>query len=198
MQVTFFATNTDLLQVAQWLLDTPGMMLLEAYSRPDQPNRQLSTVEDVAQLIGDRAWGFSAWLDTTCAPPRARWIEFEPNTQRKLRATGRTEFYSPTMIGINRNNDQNGCLAASYITCWTEKGARQRSFQPDELLNEVDWTMLRMFTSSFQRRLKKAAPARLHSYPIMDDAFGKLRTGEIALWNFGAPCPYPSTDIALT
>jgi len=197
MQVTFFATNTDLLQVAQWLLDVPGIALLEAYSRPDQPNRQLRTIEDVAQLVGERAWGFSAWLETSGAAPRARWIEFEPTTQRKLGAKGRTELNSPAMIGIHRNNDQNGCLAASYISCWNEKGARQRSIYSNELLDDVDWKILRSFTSSFQRTLKKASPAKLHSYPIMEDAFGKLRAGNLKLW-FGGPCAYPSPDIALT
>jgi len=198
MQITFFATNKDLLQVAQWFLDSPGVTLLEAYSRPDQTNRQLRTVDDVAQLIGERAWGFSAWLETTGAPPRARWIEFEPSTQRKLGAKGRTELNSPTMIGINRNNDQNGCLAASYMSCWTEKGARQRSFEAEERLDSVDWKALRTFTSSFQRKLKKAAPAKLHSYPILEDAFGKLQAGDLQLWNFGAPCAYPSPEIAVT
>lgn len=198
MQITFFATNTDLLQIAQWLLDEPGMTLVEAYSRPDQPNRQLRTVEDVGQLIGEGAWGFSAWLETTGAPPCARWIEFEPNTQRKLGAKGRTELHSPAMIGISRNNDQNGCLAASYLSCWTEKGARQRSFNSEEALNDVDWKTLRSFTASFHRKLKKTAPAKLHSYPIMKDAFGKVRAGQLELWNFGAPCIYPSPEIALT
>lgn len=198
MQITFFATNADLLQVAQWLLDTPGMTLLEAYSRPDQPNRQLRTVEDVAQLIGERAWGFSAWLETTGARPRARWIQFEPNTQHKLGGKGRTVLNSPALIGVSRNNDQNGCLAASYMTCWTEKGAHQRSFESEELLSEVDWKALQSFTSSFQRKLKRAAPAKLHAYPIMEDAFSKLQAGDFELWNFGAPCSYPSPDIALT
>ena len=197
MQVTFFATNKDLLQVAQWFLDMRGVTLLEAFSRPDMPNRQLRTVDEVAQLIGERAWSFSAWLETTGAPPRARWIEFEPNTQRRLRAKGRTELNSPAMIGISRNNNQNGCLAASYITCWTEKGARQRSFESDERLDDVDWKVLRNFTSSFQRKLKKAAPAKLNSYPILEDAFGKVRAGDLQLWNFGVPCAYPSPAITV-
>lgn len=198
MQITFFATNVDLLQIADWLLDEPGMTLIEAYSRPDQPNRRLKTVEDVARLTQEGALGFSAWLETTGAPPRARWIEFEPNTQRKLGARGRTELISPAIIGVRRNTDQNECLASSYITCWTEKGACQRSFHSETSLNEVDWKALRSFTASLHRKLKKAAPAKLHAYPIMEDAFGKLRAGDLRLWNFGAPCTYPSPNIALT
>jgi hypothetical protein len=197
MQITLFATNADLLQIAQWLLDVPGMTLLEAHSRPDQPNRQLRTVEEVAELIGEGAWGFSAWLETTGAPPSARWIAFEPNTQRKLGAKGRTELYSPAMIGVSRNNDQKGCLAWSSISCWNEKGARQRSFQSDEALNAVDWKALRTFMASLQRKLKKAAPAKLHACLIMEDAFSKLRAGDLKLWNFGAPCAYPAPDIVL-
>ncbi len=197
MQITFFATNADLLQIAQWLLDAPGMRLFEAHSRPDQPNRRFATIEDVAQLLGEGAISFSAWLETTGAPPAARWIAFEPNTQRKLGAMGRTALDSPAMIGVSRNNDQNGCLASSSISCWTEKGARQRSFYPQEALNEVDWKALQSFTAALQRKLKKAAPAKLHACPIMEDAFAKLQAGDLRLWNFGAPCTYPSSDITL-
>jgi hypothetical protein len=196
MQVTFFGTDVDLLTVAGWLLETPGTSLFEAASRPDQPNRVFSSRDEVAGLLEESARGFSAWSEAVGAPPRARYVEFEPNTRRRSKALGRTLLDSPAMIGIHRNSDQNGCLAAAYITCWSEIGARQRSIYSEDFLNEVNWKVFRSTVSRLQRTLKKSAPAKLRSYPIMEDAFEKLRRGQLELWNWGSPCAYPSPLIA--
>jgi hypothetical protein len=197
MQATFFATDVDLLRLVQWFLEVPGMTVFEPASRPDLPNRQFSTVEEVAQSFREPGRHMAAWLVDTGARPSSRYIKFEPNTQRRLGAKGRTELVSPAMIGIGRDNYQNGCLGASHISCWNEKGARQRSMYPPEVLDQVDWNALRSIVGSLQRKLAKASPAKLRAYPIMDDAFNQLREGRLSLWNWGAACSYPSPDVTL-
>ncbi len=195
MQATFFGTDADLLQVVQWFLEVPGMTLFEPASRPDLPNRQFCTVEEVAQRFREPGRHIAAWLESTGARPIPRYIQFEPNTQRRLGAKGRTELVSPSLIGIGRDGDQNGSLGAAHISCWNEKGARQRSMYSEDLLNQVEWKALRSITSSLQRKLSKASPAKLGSYPIMEDAFGEVRGGRLSLWNWGAACSFPSPHI---
>jgi len=192
MKITFFATDADLLQVAEWFFDIPGMRLLEAYSRFDQPNRWFASADELAPLVATGHWGFSGWLEPAGGRPRSRYITFDSDTQKRYGAKGRTNLMSPALIGAFRDNDQLGSLGAAHISCWNEKGARQRSIYPDEFLDEIDWKALRASVSSIQRRLKKAAPSKLSSYPIMPEAFRKLQAGELTLWNWGSACGYPS------
>jgi hypothetical protein len=198
MQATFFATDEDLLEVARLLLAIPGMSLFELASRPDRPNRQFKSVTEVADAFDEPGRNFSAWLEATGAPPALRQIEFNQETQQKLKAKGRTELRSPAMIGIGRNNYQRGCLANSTISCWNEKGARQRSMYDPAVLDQVDWKLLQSTVTAVQRKLTKAAPAKLSRYPIMETAFAKMRAGELQLWNWGSPCAFPSPLVTLT
>jgi hypothetical protein len=197
MRAIFFATDVDLLKVVQWFLEVPGMTLFEHASRPDLPNRQFCTVEDVEQSFREPGRNIAAWLESTGARPLLKYIQFEPNTQRRLGAKGRTELVSPSMIHIRRDNDQNGSLGAAHISCWNEKGARGHSMYTDDVLDQVDWKALRSITGSLQRKLTKASPAKLRAYPIMEDAFSELREGRLSLWNWGAACSYPSPHIAV-
>lgn len=197
MRTTFYATDADLLQIIQWFLEMPGMMLFEPASRPGLPNRQFCRVEEVASYFSDPGRYIAAWLESTGARPLPREIEFEPNTQRRFGAKGRTDLWSPAMITIHRANDQNGCLGAAAITCWTEKGARQRSMYSATILDQVDWKALQSVVGSFKRKVSKASPAKLRSYPIMNDAYSEMREGRLSLWAWGTACSYSSPLITL-
>lgn len=166
--------------------------ICEEYSRPDQPNRWFHNADELATAPDAFDQTLAAWSQTFGGRPFAERIAFEPGTQRRFGATGRTILRSPAFIRVFRNNDQNGCLASAYLSCWTEKGARQRSVFSDGVLNSVDWKKLAAASTSVVRQLKKASPAKLRSYPIMPDAWTKLRAGQIKLWNWGAECAYPS------
>jgi hypothetical protein len=197
MGLTFFATDTDLTQVWRWLLDFSGMSLFEDYSRPDMSNRWFGTWEEVVNATDIAAWNLAAWSQNIGGRPRIETIVFDRNTQRKSNARGRTALRSPAVINVGRNNDQNGCLANSSISCWTEKGARQRSIYPVEFLDEVNWAELRSVMGKVQRQITKSAPAKMRSYPIMPDAFAQLTQGNIRLWNWGAECALDSSLITI-
>jgi hypothetical protein len=198
MQTTFFATDADLLEIARWFLEMPGAVLFEPASRPDLPNRWFCTVQEVENHFLEQGRSIAAWLESTGARPIARHIQFEPNTQRRLNASCRTDLVSPSVIAIRRNSDQNGCLAAVYLTCWNEKGARQRSMYSSDILDQVNWKALRSVEGGLKRKLSKASPAKLGSSPIMSDAFEKMKKGRLSLWNWGAACSYPSPHITVT
>jgi hypothetical protein len=193
----FFATDHDLLQLAGVLLSDPGVCIFERASRPDMPNRQFDTVDSVRLMFEDTYAHFSVWAQRTGAAPKPRLITFNSETQRRLGAKGRTNLESPSLIDIWRNNFQMGCLSASSLKFWTEKGAYQRSIYPEAVLNEVDWKALRSVTGGIQRTIKKLSPARMRAYPIMPDAFRRVQSDGLALWNWGSPCPYPSDLITL-
>jgi hypothetical protein len=196
MQAFFFATDLDLLKLVQWFLEVPGMNVFEPASRPDLPNRHFSTVGEVAQSFHDPSRYVAAWLETTGARPSPRYIQFEPHTQRRFGARGRTVLEGPSTISITRDNYQNGCLGPSRIACWNEKGARQRSMYPAEVLDQVDWNALGSISGRMKRKVAKASPAKLRAYPIMEDAFSELREGRLSLWNWGTACSYPSPEIS--
>lgn len=192
MPMTFFGTDADIAQVWKWLFDYPGMRVFEDSSRPDQPNRWFSTWTEVADALEAKPASLAAWPEPVGGQPRSEQIIFKPAVQRKLGAKGQTVFRSPATIKVGRNNDQNGCLASASISCWSERGARQRSIFDENFLNEVDWSKLRSIERRMERLVSKFSPAKMRSYPVMANAFERYRNGEIKLWNWGEACAYPS------
>ena len=197
MSNIFFGTDLDHAQVYRWLLAFQGMQLFEDYSRPDQQSRWFETWEAAESTSDLVPWNLAAWSENIGGRPRIEHINFNQNTQRKLGARGRMALHSPATIKLGRNNDQNGCLATSSISCWTEKGARQRSIYPDEFLDEVDWPQLRSTVGKVQRQIAKSAPAKMRAYAIMPDAYEQLRAGRINLWNWGSECTFDSPLITV-
>lgn len=192
MAVNFFATDADLAEVWHWLFDVPGMRIFEEYSVPDQPNRWFGAWEEVAAYLAGGGHSLAAWPEGVGGRPHSRTIAFTPEAQREFRAKGRTILGTPALITMGRHNDQNGCLAAAWINFWNENGARQRSIYPEPVLDEIDWAAFRSITGKVQRQIAKAAPAKLRAYPIMPDAYVKLATGELKLWNRGEACDFAS------
>ncbi len=192
MTKIFFGTDADLAQVWQWLLEAPGMQVVEECSRPGQPNRWFDSWDTLEPVYREGVRNLAAWSRDFGAPPMPVQFSSTPETQWRLGDKGRTVLNSPAFIRAGRTNDQNGCLVASSLSYWSEKGARQRSVFPETNIAEIDWKKVRSVAASIQRKVKKASKARLYSYPIMPDAFERLRDGHLKLWNWGAECAYPS------
>jgi hypothetical protein len=197
MQIDFFATDDDIKQVWRWLFDVPNMKLFEDYSVPDKTNVWFERWDDFCCRFEDHKGSLAAWPSSVGGVPRKRFIEFEPNTQRKLNAKGRTVFESPALINILGLGDSRGCLGNTSIKCWNEKGARQRSFLSEEFCDEVDWPQFRSILGKIHRQLKKSCPAKLRNVPIMPDAFEKFQNGQIKLWNWGQECTHPSEFVTI-
>jgi hypothetical protein len=194
----FFGTHADLLEVWRWLFETPSMKVFEAYSRPDQPNRQFGNWRDLHDALGEGDISLAAWPEHAGAPPTIEQIVFEPNTVRKLGARGRTVLRSPAFITVAKNNDQMGCLASGSTSCWSEAGARQRSIYPQDVLDQVNWTELSRSFRRLEKQIRAASSHKLRSCPIMPDAFRRLESGQLRLWAWGEPCGYPSPLIEPT
>lgn len=192
MTMTFFGTEADVAQVWQSIFAVPGMRVFEDHSIPDRPNRWFGTWAEVAEVLGSRSGFLAAWLESAGGEPRMERITFNAETQRRLDTKGRTALLSPATIKVDCNNEQNGCLASASISCWTEKGARQRSVFTTDFIDQVDWKQLRSAVAGIERLITKVSPAKMRSYPVMPDAFERFRGGGINLWNWGEACAYPS------
>ncbi|WP_420383854.1 hypothetical protein [Novosphingobium sp.] len=192
MTMIFFATDADIAQVWRSIFAIKGMKVFEEHSIPDKPNRWFGTWAEVEEFFGSGSISLAAWLEPAGGEPRMERITFNGETQRRMVAMVRTALVSPATIKINRNNEQNGCLASASVSCWREKGARQRSFFAPDFIDQVDWKQLRAAVARIERLIAKASPAKMRSYPVMPDAFERFRSGEINLWNWGEACAYPS------
>lgn len=195
---TFFGTDADIARVWRWLFEMPGLRIFEDSSRPDRPNRWFDSWDDVSTCLNDGKISLAARPEAAGGRPLAEEVVFTAETQRELGGKGRTILRSPATIKVQRNNDQNGCLASAWIACWNEKGARQRSAFAEGALDQVDWTRLRSVAGKLQRQVTKSAPAKLQSSPVMADAFERFRLGEIRLWAWGEACTYPSPLVVET
>lgn len=195
MALTFFATDIDLAEVWRSLFTQPGMKIFEDYSIPDSNNRWFTEWSQLADVIHLKSSSLAAWPEPAGGKPRIEQVIFDAKTQRKFGKRGRTVLRSPALIKVGRNNDQNGCLASASVSSWTEKGARQRSIFEPAFLDEVDWKQLRSSVARVERFIRKSSPAKLHSYPVMPNAFDRFQKGEICLWNWGEACAYPSPHV---
>lgn len=184
--------------VLGWLLEVPGMRIVEESSEPDQPIRWFETLDQLAIYLQQNPHPIlSAWSPSIGGVPMERKVTFVEKVQKELGARGRTVSYSPAFINIRGGWKVQCSLAASRISRWSEKGARYRADCSDAYLSEIDWAKLRSTVRAVERRISKAAPARLGSQPIMPDAFSKYRSGEIALWNWGDVVRHPSPAVTL-
>lgn len=192
MALTFFATDADLSDVWHSLFTQPGMKVFEDYSIPDLPNRWFVEWAEVSEGISRKSTSLAAWLELAGGEPRLERVTFDANTQRRMGKKGRSVLASPALIKIGRNNNQNGCLASASISCWTEKGARQRSVFPSEFIDQVDWNKLHSSVAWIERLIRKSSPAKMRSYPVMPNAFDLFQKREVCLWNWGEAYAYPS------
>jgi hypothetical protein len=195
MQSSFFGTDADILQVWRWLFDTPEMRIFESYSVPDQANQWFVSWDDIVECYYDGRSTLVAWPENVGGVPYGEHITFTDETQRELSAVGRNVLHSPAAINVIRNNNQNGCLADTWITSWEEKGIRQPSIFSDVYIDSVDWKAFRSICSAIQRKIKKISQAKLGPAPIMPDAFEKLNAGQIKLWGWGEECDHQSPHV---
>jgi hypothetical protein len=192
LSLTFFASDRDLAAVWRIVFETPGMKVLEHYSVPDQPNRWFESIDDIVVNLESPNPSLAAWFEPTGGRPRAEKIVFTADARTELRARGRTVLNSPALISIHRNGEQEGCLASTTISSWTEKGVRERSRYSEEFINEVDWRLFRSTVGRLERQIKKSAPARMRAYPVLQDAYSSFVNGDLKLWNWGEAISHPS------
>ncbi len=186
MQFNFFATDQDLLQVWRWMFDFPGMRILESHSKPDQPNDWFDCWSEIEARLQKGNRHLTAWPADVGGSPRWEKVTFNQETQRKLGGKGRTVLRSAAFIDYIWLGEQCGCLGASSLTCWSEKGAAQRSDLPEDMIDEVDWKAFRSVFSKIQRLIRGSASHKLYAAPIMPDAWQRLSIGEIKLWGWGS------------
>jgi hypothetical protein len=196
MQANFFATTEDWLTLWDWVVGLPGMRVIEHYSRPDLPNREFNTPDEVQQAFQNKESLIVAWPSSVGGKPRAERVNFEPNTVRKYGAEGRWIFRSPALITFMQHNEQRaGCLSPGSFSCWSEAGARQRSIYPEEFLDEVDWKAFASITRGLQRKMRSASGLTFGAAPILPDAKKQLEAGKIKLWGWGEEVTISSPHI---
>lgn len=185
MALTFFATDEDLTDLSRRLFQVPGMKVFEEYSASDQKNRWFETPEEVAAYLFEGARRFASWPSGVGGSLTERNLDFNKDLQELFGEKGRTVVESPAIIRVNVITDIQGCLNPYSISCWTEKGARQRSMYGEEAIASVDWQKLKSIVASIERWIRTRSPARLHSHPVMPAAHKQLNEGKALLWNFG-------------
>lgn len=185
MAMTFYATNEDLKALTLRFFQIPGIKLFQEYSAPDQQNLWFEKPDDIAQYLSDGARSFAAWPSGVGGSLIQKHIEFTKDLQQRFGEKGRTVIESPAIIRVQPVTNVSECLNPFAISCWTEKGARQRSMYSEETIASVDWNKIKTTVASIERWIKKHSPARLHSYPVMPNAYSELTEGEALFWNFG-------------
>lgn len=186
MQVNFFATTEDWVTLWSWIMEIPGIRVLEAHSRPDLKNREFPTIDIIAAAIREGDYCMAAWPSSVGGEPRIERIVFEPDTARRLQAKGRWTLHSPAMVTFMQHGEQaSGCISPGYFSHWSEVSARQRSVYSGEFLDEVDWKQLASIARKLSGRIRKSSPAKLGGASVLPDAWRLVEASQAKLWGWG-------------
>jgi len=185
MALIFYAAIGDLTDLSRRLFEVPGMEIFQEYSAPDQRNLFFNTPDEIARYLSEGDRRFAAWPSGAGGDLMRRHVDFSRDYQTQSGRKGRTVVESPSIIRVTPTTDVQGCLNPYSMSCWTEKGARQRSMYGEEAIAAVDWPKLKSIVASIERWINKSSPARLHSNPVMPAAYAELTEGKAVLWNFG-------------
>lgn len=190
----FFATSNDIQNVISYMIEELDFVIYQAYSEFDKPISQITSDVDIPQLE-DRNKNIliRAWREDFNSPPIFKTIK----SRKPELFTERTVVTNLAQIQINKQKlMDNGALYPTYISHWSEKGARQRAFATEEELESVDWNKLKSISSKLKRQIRvKMSVAKLNTMVILPDAYKKLSTGQFSLWNMGNIVEYSSPEI---
>ena len=185
MTIIFYAAMDDLTDLSRRLFEVPGIKLFEEYSAPDQPNLFFKSPDEISSYLSEGARSFAAWPSEVGGGLTRKNVAFSREYREEIGKKGWTILESPAIIRVNATTDVERCLNPYSMSCWTEKGARQRSIFNEEVIERVDWSKLRSIVGSVERWIKKCSPVALNSHPIMPAAHTELNEGNAVLWNFG-------------
>jgi hypothetical protein len=182
-QLDFYALTSDIEQVLAFVFDQTDCRVFEAYSRPGHQLREFPTLNDLRD---------SDFLETNHGRYFVRLLSRSINVDPIIREftltkTGqlRQEVNSPGMFQIvegHRIDIENDALSWSTFGHWNEAGAKQRSSYPDDLLEAVDWKMVRRVSGQIQRHIKnKLAVAKIRTRPVLPAAYEGLNDS-LTLW----------------
>ena len=193
----FFASSIDVKNVTSFMIKDLGFTVYEAYSEFDQPIKQIFADIEVSKLEDrNRNILVRGWHDECQSPPIFHTIK----SNKSELFTTRTRVTNLTQIQINKQKlMDNGCLYPTYLSHWTEKGAKQRSNASLKELEAVDWIRFKSISLKLKRHIKsKMSVAKLNSMVILPDAFEKYSKREFYLWNWGEIVEPDSTLIEKT
>ena len=185
MTIIFYAAMDDLTDLSRRLFEVPGIKLFEEYSAPDQPNLFFKSPDEISSYLSEGARSFAAWPSEVGGGLTRKNVAFSREYREEIGKKGWTILESQAIIRVTATTDVEGCLNPYSMSCWTEKGARQRSIFNEEVIERVDWSKLRSIVGSVERWIKKCSPVALNSHPIMPAAHTELNEGNAVLWNFG-------------
>jgi len=184
MQTKFFATKKDLQTLTHYMMEELGFIFYEAYSRFDEPIRQVlpsSDLTDFNNLQGNiliRGW----CKEFNYEPEFKKTISVKPELFKE-----RTNILGPTLFQINEGGVmENNCLYPTRITAWTEKGAKWKSNYPDEQLEKINWAEMRRKSRQINRFIRvKNSKTKINSMSIMNNAYEEFENEKLRLWNWG-------------
>ncbi len=182
-QLDFYALQSDLVSVVNFIFDETDCRVFEAYSRPGHELREFSSLEsllesDCLEVNHGRFFLRILSRSVNCDPIFREFTLEETGQNRR-------EVNAPAMFQIiegHRIKFRDDALNWSTFSHWNEAGAKQRSGFSSDVLNAVDWTALRKLSGQINRHIKnRLAVASVHKRPVLPEAFRKMDE-TLTLW----------------
>lgn len=173
----FYALGEDLRRLFQFLYSETDVVVYESASEPDREARRFTSLEEleaVFNLETSRSVHLNLWSPSIMERPVMRRVE--------LKVPGHSFRYAVEGAGLIQlylDGNRDGTIYPTHYGHWNEAGARERSMHP---ARDCDWKALSKISGSIQRYIRnKLVVARLHSRPVLTQAFVAVQQG-YGLW----------------
>jgi hypothetical protein len=185
----FYGVAPDLIEVLDFVFAQPGWQLVELASRHDQPLRTFLTTGEV--LDGFPAFSslstplhFQLYSKTMGGRVGQRRIDFNPGAVPG--ASFRYDSQGWGLIQLYFGRLRDGRLSSCHTNHNSEKRARAwtPTYSDEPEMGSVeawDWKEVTRISSRLNRFLKSRSPGKLHSRPILPNAWEAHTSREIQL-----------------
>jgi hypothetical protein len=180
----FYALNSDVGCVLDFVFSQPGWQLYELASQPDSALRQFATTEEVldASDLPHRDVYLHLYAPEMGGGVYKKRLRFAPNAVPG--ATFRYDSHGWGLIQLYFGGLQDGQLKASHTNHNSE--ARARRWEPNgenkrDRVADWNWRVVTQISSRLNRFLRTKATSKLGSRPILPAAFEASQQGTVQL-----------------
>lgn len=179
-QRCFFATADDLKDLLGFVFAEPGLVVYEAYSRPDQPLRtfhKLPQLLDAFPDLGREHVLLRIWSKSVGAPPEPRRFELNPEAVPGF--SHRHVIEDMALMQIDLPKQDEPFMRHATLSHFNEAGAKAKF---GEAAAAYDWAALRKASGRIQRHISRhLAVAKVANIDVLPGAMEQVAQGACLL-----------------
>lgn len=163
MSSTFFASRSDLAELAEGIFSVSELVAWQSYSVPGQPPTRCASPSEFKELMSSGENLFALWVPSVMPPPSLKAINLHNGqTRHAVEGCG--------LFSLNVGYTSEALICSSHLSWFTEAGARARcSVLPGP--DSVDWEKHKQIGSRLASLVRGLKVASVPGRPVLRGAW---------------------------